>query len=220
VQRDEMRQAETDAGTPKTHQEHTHQVDPILEVFVDIPEAVPSRIRKLHMATEFAEEVRVMLRDDKPPPSEETTRNIATVRATPKHFKDHEARWKQNVKGYNRRAGNERESEADITAGVGGDEADASGRAFTTLVSVPPWFQGNGNIRSGTPADAGGRTAANAQRDGPGWDTQFVSNARGRHILGQLHIIVLLQAQFRMEPDLSALNDRLPDGRAPHGRRF
>jgi hypothetical protein len=36
VQRDEMQQAETNAGTPKTHQEHAHQVDPTLVVLVDL----------------------------------------------------------------------------------------------------------------------------------------------------------------------------------------
>jgi hypothetical protein len=46
-----------------------------------------------------------------------------------------------------------------------------------------PLFQGNGYIRPGTAADAAGRTAAYAQRDGPGWDTQFVSNARPPHSL-------------------------------------
>jgi hypothetical protein len=138
VQRDEMRQGETDAGTPKTHQEHAHQVDPTLQVFVDFPEAVPNRTGKLNVAVEYAEEVRVMLRHDKPSPSQETTRNIATVRATPEHFKDHEARWKQDVKGYSRRAANERQGETDNTAGVGGDEADASGRASTTFVSIEP----------------------------------------------------------------------------------
>jgi hypothetical protein len=52
------------------------------------------------------------------------------------------------------------------------------------LVHVAPLFQRNGDIRASTAADAASRTAANAQRDGPGWGTQFVSNARGRHILG------------------------------------
>jgi hypothetical protein len=138
VQRDEMRQGETDAGTPKTPQEHAHQVDPTLQVFVVFPEAVPRRTGKLNVAAEYAEEVRVMLRHDKPTPSQETTRNIATVRATPKHFRDHEARWKHDVKGYSRRAANERQGETENTAGVGGDEADASGRASTTFVSVEP----------------------------------------------------------------------------------
>jgi hypothetical protein len=53
VQRDEVRQAQTDAGTPKTHQEHAHQVVPTLQVFVDFPEAVPSRTGKLTMAAEY-----------------------------------------------------------------------------------------------------------------------------------------------------------------------
>jgi hypothetical protein len=83
------------------------------------------------------------------------------------------------------------------------------------LVHGAPLFQGNGDIRYNgeTAADAASRTAANAQRDGPGWDAQFVSNARGRHVLGQLHTTVMLQTQFRMESDLSALNDRLRGGR-------
>jgi hypothetical protein len=76
-----------------------------------------------------------------------------------------------------------------------------------------PLFQGSGDIRSGTAADAAGRAAANAQHDCPGWDTQFVSNARGLHILGQLHTTVLLQTQFIMDPDLSALNARQRGGR-------
>jgi hypothetical protein len=75
-----------------------------------------------------------------------------------------------------------------------------------------PLFQGNGDIRTGTVRDAASRTAANAHRDGPVWDTQFVSNARGRHILGQLHTTVMLKTHFRMEPYLSALNDRLRGG--------
>jgi hypothetical protein len=80
------------------------------------------------------------------------------------------------------------------------------------IVHGAPLFQGNGDIRSGTAADTAGRTAANAHRDGPGWDTQFVNNLRGRHILGQLHTTVLLQAEIRMDPDLSTLNARLRDG--------
>jgi hypothetical protein len=54
VQRDEMRQAEIDAGTPKTYQEHAHQADPTLQVFVDFHEAVPSRTGELTMAAEYA----------------------------------------------------------------------------------------------------------------------------------------------------------------------
>jgi hypothetical protein len=54
VQRDEMRQAETDTGTPKMHQEHAQQVDATLQVFVDLPEAMPSRTGKLTMAAEYA----------------------------------------------------------------------------------------------------------------------------------------------------------------------
>jgi hypothetical protein len=92
VQRDEMRQAKTCAGTQKMYQEHAHRVDPTLEVLVDFPEAVPNRTGKLARAAEYAQEVRVMLRDDEPSPSHEAARNIAAVRATPEHFKDHEAR--------------------------------------------------------------------------------------------------------------------------------
>jgi len=77
-----------------------------------------------------------MLRHDKPSPSKETTRNIATVRATPEHFKDHEARWKHDVKGYSRRAANERQGEADNTAGVGGDGTRASSSSATTAASA------------------------------------------------------------------------------------
>jgi hypothetical protein len=41
----------------------------------------------------------------------------------------------------------------------------------------------------------------------------FVCNARDLRILGQLHTtMLLLQAQFRMDPDLSALNARLRGG--------
>jgi hypothetical protein len=61
-----------------------------------------------------------MLRDGEPSPWQEAARNIATVRATPEHFKSHEARWKHDVKGYIHRAANERQGEADDTAGVGG----------------------------------------------------------------------------------------------------
>jgi hypothetical protein len=100
-----------------------------------------------------------MLRHDKPLPSQEMTRNIATVRATPEHFKDHEARWKHDVKGYSRRAANERQGEADNTYGVGGNEAEASGRASTTFVNVEP--------RPCTPvADASAPTSSSR----PTWD--------------------------------------------------
>jgi hypothetical protein len=80
----------------------------------------------------------VILRDDEPSPSHKAAENIAAVRATPGHFKDHEARWKHDVKGYSHRAANERHCEADSTVGVWGDEADSSGRASTTFASVEP----------------------------------------------------------------------------------
>jgi hypothetical protein len=102
-----------------------------------------------------------MLRHDKPSPSQEMTRNIATVRATPEHFKDHEARRKHDVKGYNRRAANERQGEADNTPGVGGNEAEASGRASTTFVNVEP--------RPCTPV-AGASAPTSSSR--PKWDTR------------------------------------------------
>jgi hypothetical protein len=53
-----------------------------------------------------------------------------------------------------------------------------------------PFFESNGDIRSGTAVDAAGRAAADAQRDGPEGGTWFVSTTRGRHIIGKFHITV------------------------------
>jgi hypothetical protein len=79
-----------------------------------------------------------MLRDSEPRPSHVAARKLATVRATPEHFKVHEARCKHGIKVHSRRAVNEQQGEADDTAGVREDGSNASRRASTTFDSGGP----------------------------------------------------------------------------------
>jgi hypothetical protein len=59
------------------------------------------------------------------------------------------------------------DSSHSLFGGIG--VALTGGRNQNRPVHGAPLFQGYMDIRSGTAADTAGRTAANAQRDGPGW---------------------------------------------------